>query len=191
MILHEFEGKKLFATYGILVPKGVLILKGEDGGQAYRMLDKWEVVLKAQVHERGRMERGLIRFCSSEDEVLLAAKDMRKQDVLAILIEEKLDIAEERYLSIAHNEKIGRPVLEFGFRNGERERHVLDIHADLDIPSAGFPHIPFAQAAWNLYRRERAVSLEIAPLVKTKDGVWVAADARILMNTTFQTFQHS
>ena len=179
MFLHEYEAKKFFEQYGILVPRGVLVLKGENAGQAYRTLGKWEVVCKAQTHDRGRFASGLIRFCSSEDDVLVATKDIWKQGVDAILIEEKLDVAEERYFSIVRDEESGQPILQFGVKGGEMERHVLDVRADLDIPSAGFPHIPFAQAAWNLYRREKARTVEADPLVKTRDGVWVAADARI------------
>lgn len=181
MNLYEFEGKKLFEKYGILIPRGVLILKGEDPTKAYRSLDRWEVVVKAQVHEQGRMEKGLILFCSSEDEILAAAKNIWKAGTSAILIEEKLEIAEEWYLSITHDEKSGGPILQFGRRGGEMERHVLDIRADSDIPSAGFPYIPFAQATWNLFRRENVLSLEIAPLAWTTGGAWVAIDARVVL----------
>ncbi len=183
MIFHEFEGKKLFERYGILIPRGVLVLKGEDAGKAYRTLDKWQVVVKGQTHERGRMERGLIKFCSSPDEALRACEEIWGAGVSAILMEEKLEIAEEKDFSIAFDEALRAPVLEYGSpaggRGGERERHVLDIHADMDLPSAGFPHIPFAQAFWNLYRREKATSIEVSSLARTSGGEWVALDARI------------
>lgn len=184
MELHEYEGKKLFEKYGILVPRGVLVLNGEDVSKAYRSLDRWEVVCKAQVLARGRMEKGLVRFCSSEDEVLAACEEIFARDIwgegaVAVLIEEKLEIEEERYLSIAYDATLNQPVLSYGVRGGEVERHILDIHADADIPSAGFPHIPFAQAAWNLYRREKALLVEISPLARISGGAWVAVDAKI------------
>ncbi|MEK7479147.1 MAG: ATP-grasp domain-containing protein [Patescibacteria group bacterium] len=181
MVLHEYEGKKLFEKYGILVPRGVLILKGEDAGKAYRTLDRWQTVLKGQTHERGRMEKGLVRFCSSEDEVLAAVKNMWALGVGAVLIEEKLEVAEERELSIAHDENLGQPVLEYGPRGADKERHVLDIHADADLPSAGFPHIPYSQAFWNLYRREKASVVAAKPLGRIPDSSWVALDVRVAL----------
>jgi succinyl-CoA synthetase beta subunit len=49
MNLYEFEGKKLFAKYGITTPKGVVIRRGDDVQKMYTELGVRDVVVKAQV----------------------------------------------------------------------------------------------------------------------------------------------
>src|SRR3989338_4035327 len=108
MNLYEFEGKHLFEKHGIAIPRGVVVRRGDNVRQAYQSLGVKDVVVKAQVLSGKRGKGGGIRFCSSAEEADFAVQDLfsaniRNQYVAAVRIEEKLDIAEEHYLSLTYD----------------------------------------------------------------------------------------
>ena len=111
MNLHEYQGKELFAKFGLPVSKNKVIKIAEDAIDACKDIggNKW--VVKAQVHAGGRGKSGGVKLISSpEDAVDFANQwlgkrmvtyqtDEQGQLVNAILIEECIDIAQELYLS--------------------------------------------------------------------------------------------
>src|SRR3989338_3162525 len=102
MNLYEFEGKNLFEKYGMKIPRGVVVRRGEDFATIYTNLGIPEVVVKAQVLSGKRGKGGGIKFAFSAEEVQKACAeiftmDLRGQYVAAVRIEEKLNIAEEHY----------------------------------------------------------------------------------------------
>lgn len=191
MNLYEFEGKKLFETYGIAVPKGVVIRRHDDVEKAYASLGVDRVVVKAQVLSGKRGKNNGIKFCSSLDEVRQAVYELfvshiRGQYVAAVRIEERLPIAEEHYASIIYDTNLKQPVLIYSRDGGvdieevsekDIKKTVLDIRQET-IESS----VPFAQELWNCFRHEDARVVEINPLVKLADGTWVAADAKIALD---------
>ena len=110
MNLHEYQGKQLFAEYGLPVSKGVAVdtpkqaveAAGEIGG------DRW--VVKAQVHAGGRGKAGGVKLVTSKDEIRAFAEkwlgknlvtyqtDENGQPVSKILVESCSDIDSELYL---------------------------------------------------------------------------------------------
>ena len=50
MNLHEFQGKELFAQYGLPVSNSKVIYEAEDAFKACRDIDGSKWVVKAQVH---------------------------------------------------------------------------------------------------------------------------------------------
>ena len=58
MNLHEYQGKQLFADYGLPVSNNKVIHRAEDAVDACSEIggDKW--VVKAQVHAGGRGKAG-------------------------------------------------------------------------------------------------------------------------------------
>src|ERR1700722_7127323 len=105
MNLYEFEGKNLFGKYGINIPKGLVVRRYEDIAEAYNSVGIANVVVKAQVLSGGRGKNSGIEFCSNVSEVKKAcdrlfSMTVKGQYVAALRIEERLDIAEEHYLSI-------------------------------------------------------------------------------------------
>ena len=116
MNLYEFEGKNIFAKYGIRIPRSVLIRRGDDVTRAYTALGIWKVVLKAQILSGKRGKNQGILFCSSPEETEKVCKDIFSQDLLgqhvtAILLEEQIEIAEEHYLSITYDTREKLPAL--------------------------------------------------------------------------------
>jgi len=110
MNLHEYQGKQLFAQYGLPVSKGVVAETPQEAVAAMAQIngDKW--VVKAQVHAGGRGKAGGVKLVSSKGEVEEFAKhwfgrnlvtyqtDAAGQPVHRILVEECTDIANELYL---------------------------------------------------------------------------------------------
>src|SRR3989338_3321482 len=132
MNLYEFEGKQLFAKHGIPVPRGVDIPRLGNARHAYQELGVRKVVVKPQVLSGRRGKAGAIRFCASADEAERAAAelfaaDVRGQYVAGLRIEEKLNIAEEHYLSITYDTNARQPVLVYSAAGG------MDIE---DVPEA-------------------------------------------------------
>jgi succinyl-CoA synthetase beta subunit len=110
MNLHEYQGKQLFAEYGLPVSKGFACGTPEEASAAADKIggDKW--VVKAQVHAGGRGKAGGVKLVSSKKEIEEFARkwlgqrlvtyqtDANGQPVSKILVESCTDIAQELYL---------------------------------------------------------------------------------------------
>ncbi|MEO6698194.1 MAG: ADP-forming succinate--CoA ligase subunit beta [Paraperlucidibaca sp.] len=110
MNLHEYQGKQLFADYGLPVSKGFAASTPEEARAAAERIggDVW--VVKAQVHAGGRGKAGGVKLVKTLDEVEAFARaqlgtrlvtyqtDAKGQPVSKILVETCTDIAQELYL---------------------------------------------------------------------------------------------
>ena len=110
MNLHEYQGKQLFAEYGLPVSQGIAVDTPEAAAEATKTIggDKW--VVKAQVHAGGRGKAGGVKLVDSAAEAKAFAEnwlgknlvtyqtDVNGQPVTKILVETCTDIANELYL---------------------------------------------------------------------------------------------
>jgi succinyl-CoA synthetase beta subunit len=110
MNLHEYQGKQLFAEYGLPVSSGIACDTPEEAVAAADKMggDKW--VVKAQVHAGGRGKAGGVKLVSSKSEIKVFAEkwlgknlvtfqtDEKGQPVSKILVEDCTDIDQELYL---------------------------------------------------------------------------------------------
>ena len=110
MNLHEYQGKQLFAEYGLPVSIGYAVDTPEDAAAAADKIggDMW--VVKAQVHAGGRGKAGGVKLVKTKEEIREFAShwlgknlvtyqtDENGQPVSKILVESCTDIAEELYL---------------------------------------------------------------------------------------------
>ncbi len=110
MNLHEYQGKQLFAEYGLPVSQGIACDTPEQAAEATKTIggDRW--VVKAQVHAGGRGKAGGVALISSAEEAAEFAKkhlgtrlvtyqtDASGQPVSKILVESCTDIDQELYL---------------------------------------------------------------------------------------------
>ena len=110
MNLHEYQGKQLFAEYGLPVSKGYACSTPEEAAAAADKIggDQW--VVKAQVHAGGRGKAGGVKLVKTKKEIEdFASKwlgqrlvtyqtDANGQPVSKILVESCTDIAKELYL---------------------------------------------------------------------------------------------
>ena len=110
MNLHEYQGKQLFAEYGLPVSQGYAVDTPQEAAEAAKQIggDMW--VVKAQVHAGGRGKAGGVKLVKTTDEIRDFAQqwlgknlvtyqtDENGQPVSKILVESCTDIAEELYL---------------------------------------------------------------------------------------------
>lgn len=110
MNLHEYQGKQLFAQYGLPVSKGVAAKTADEAAAAADTIGGTRWVVKAQVHAGGRGKAGGVKLVSSKEEIKEFANkwlgknlvtyqtDEKGQPVSRILVESCTDIAKELYL---------------------------------------------------------------------------------------------
>ncbi|MGY8869627.1 MAG: ADP-forming succinate--CoA ligase subunit beta [Pseudomonadales bacterium] len=110
MNLHEYQGKQLFAQYGLPVSKGYAVDTPEAAVEAVNKIggEKW--VVKAQVHAGGRGKAGGVKLVETPEaakefaahwlgkNLVTYQTDANGQPVTKILVETCTDIAEELYL---------------------------------------------------------------------------------------------
>ena len=111
MNLHEYQGKELFAKFGLPVSKNMVITSADDAVNACRDIGGKKWVVKAQVHAGGRGKAGGVKLVKTPKEAVEFANhwlgkrlityqtDSNGQLVNSILVEECTDIAKELYLS--------------------------------------------------------------------------------------------
>ena len=110
MNLHEYQGKQLFAEYGLPVSRGIAAETVDEAVSAAGAIggDRW--VVKAQVHAGGRGKAGGVKLVDSAEAIRAFAQqwlgqrlvtyqtDADGQPVSRILVESCTDIAQELYL---------------------------------------------------------------------------------------------
>ncbi|MCF7203452.1 ADP-forming succinate--CoA ligase subunit beta [Pseudomonas oligotrophica] len=110
MNLHEYQGKQLFAEYGLPVSKGYAVDSPKEAAEACDKIGGTEWVVKAQVHAGGRGKAGGVKLVRSKDEARAFAQqwldkrlvtyqtDANGQPVSKILVEAATEIDKELYL---------------------------------------------------------------------------------------------
>ena len=120
MNLHEYQSKRLFADYGIPVPRGIPVETADAAVAAAEELggDLW--VVKAQVHAGGRGKAGGVKLARSTDEVrehadaMLGTQLVTHQSgpeglpVNVVYVEEGSGIDRELYLSMLVDREVSR-----------------------------------------------------------------------------------
>src|SRR5436853_3032319 len=205
--LHEYQGKAILAANGFKIPRGSPARTAEEAVAAAAKLGG-EVVIKIQVWTTGRAGIGGVAFAKKPDEVRAHATRMLAMKVgqfpvEAVLVEEKIDIDREFFLSFAIDDAARAPMIIFAAGGGtgieERATSTRRIPCDVNrgpldstmseaVASSGLSPAHAEQLADSirkLFAAARGVearSLEINPLVLTKKGEFVAADCRITID---------
>src|SRR5215207_10280631 len=107
MKLLEFQGKELFNSYDIKVPKSYLAKDIEQAKLGSKKIG-FPCVLKSQLTVGGRGKAGAILKCKNEKELVekfdeLINKEVKGEKPMSILLEEMVNIKREFYLSIFLN----------------------------------------------------------------------------------------
>src|SRR5438067_11806961 len=205
--LYEYQGKAILAANGFEIPRGRAASSAEEAVAAAKELGG-EVVIKIQSWTTGRAGIGGVIFAKQSDDVRAHAARMLAMKVgqfpiEAVLVEEKIDIEREFFLSFAIDDAARAPMIIFaaGGGSGIEERAAatrripcdvnrgpLDSEVGEAVSSCGLSPAQakqLAQSIQKLFDAARSVearSLEINPLVLTKDGEFVAADCRITID---------
>src|SRR5437773_2779590 len=205
--LHEYQGKAILAANGFKVPRGRTASSAEEAVAAAKEFGG-EVVIKIQAWTTGRAGIGGVAFARKSDDVRAHAERMLSMNVgqfpvEAVLVEEKIDIEREFFLSFAIDDAARAPVIIFAVGGGtgieERaastrrircdvNRGPLDSAVDEAVDGSGLSPAHAKQlgdSIRKLFTAARSVearSLEINPLVLSKSGDFIAADCRITID---------
>jgi succinyl-CoA synthetase beta subunit len=205
--LHEYQGKAILAANGFQIPRGRAASTAKEAVAIAKELGG-EVVVKIQAWTTRRAGIGGVAFAKKPDDVRAHAERMLSMKVgqfpvEAVLVEEKIDIDREFFLSFAIDDAARAPVIIFAGGGGtgieERAASTRRIPCDVRtgptdtalseaVESCGLSskHAKvLAESIRKLFGAARSVearSLEINPLVVTKDGEFVAADCRITID---------
>jgi succinyl-CoA synthetase beta subunit len=113
--LYEYQGKELFARFGIPVSEGRLATTPGEARAAAEELGGGQVVVKAQVLTGGRGKAGGIKLAGSPEEAEAGAgeilgMDIRGHVVRKVWVEAASDIAREYYLSVTFDRGEKKPL---------------------------------------------------------------------------------
>jgi len=89
MNLHEFQAKKLFADYGMPVPKNTVISQMSELDAALTEIDDKKWVIKAQVHAGGRGKAGGVEIVNNKDDAKAFVKSMLGTQLVTFQTEKK------------------------------------------------------------------------------------------------------
>jgi succinyl-CoA synthetase beta subunit len=202
--LKEYEGKELFRRFGIPTTEGYLVSKPEEVREVISPL-----VVKAQVQAGGRGKAGGIRFASNMEQVHRAVSEIigmeiGGQKVTEALVEERVSIDREMYLSILLDRRSGLPKVMI-IKEGGMEVENADPSLLMDWPVSPFIGVPdyiareaaleiildsgptaqlaeILQKTWKLFWEMDCELVEINPLVRTHDGRMLALDAKVVLD---------
>lgn len=208
MRLFEYESKRILESAGVPLPTGRLVASPEEAEAAAREIGK-PVVLKVQVLATGRGKAGGVRFADTPEEANGVARAMLGMEIKGytvekLLVEEKLEIAQELYVAATYEEKTkgrlmmasesgGMDINEVAEKDPSRIKKVsmgawigmqpfqareLSFGLNLAGKTGSAAQSLFLKL-WDAFDTFDATLAEINPLVVTKDGRVIAADAHI------------
>ncbi len=205
--LHEYQGKAILAANGFKIPRGRAASNPDDAATVAKELGG-EVAVKIQAWTTGRAGIGGVAFARKPVDVRGHAARMLSMKVgqfpvEAVLVEEKIDIEREFFLSLAIDDAARAPVIIFatGGGTGIEERAASTRRIPCEVKSgpgdsavseavgscklSNAQSTQLADSIRKLFAAARSVearSLEINPLVLTRNGDFVAADCRITID---------
>ncbi|MEN6370437.1 MAG: ADP-forming succinate--CoA ligase subunit beta [Armatimonadota bacterium] len=208
MKIHEYQAKQLLAGYGVPVPVGKVCDNPKAAADFAKEIGS-PVVVKAQVHVGGRGKAGGIKLAKDPSEAESIAKAMLGSELKGlkiekVLVERAINIDQEYYLGITIDRNMQKNAVMVSAAGGvdieevaaTTPEKITKMHIDpsdglMDfqirrlILDAGLPRSIMAQATkflralYTAYIDADASLAEINPLVLTKEGEVIAADAKI------------
>ena len=218
MKLHEYQAKDLLARHGVSVPRGrVARSAGEAEAAAGELAGG--CVVKAQAHTGGRGKAGGIKLAAGAAQAGAAARELLGKrlvtgqtgpgglPVTALLVEERVAIARELYLSVTIDNAAGLPVVIASAAGGVDIEEVAAaqpeaLHRAHVDPACGLqpfqaralalavgldgellaPAVRLIGAVVAAFEASDASMIELNPLVVTKAGGLLAGDAKVALD---------
>ncbi len=217
MKLVEYRGKQLLESVGIRIPPGIITNNKSYINLSYHknkfsefFFEHNNVIIKAQIPYGYRKKHGLIKDSNDYDEALkiideMYRKEYQNQKISTLLIEKKLDVAEEYYISIIYDTDSRKPMIIFSRQGGIDIEDVLshrspimytvsileglhDFEAREIAKKAGindndiFVVSKFIQHCYDAFIQYDCRALEINPVIKTHGKLLYAGDAKITID---------
>lgn len=212
--LHEYQAKALLRQHGFTVPRGAAACTPKQAARIAADLAA-PVVVKVQAWTTGRKALGGVVFADYPADVEAQAKRLLAMKVgnfpvTEVLVEERVSIQDELFVSLALDDAARAPVILLSLEGGsgieERAGRVHRLPCD---PETGPDDAQLskligassvaeslrnrvAQAVRGVFevaKTYEARSLEINPLVTTTDGRVIAADCRMTIDD-YAVFRH-
>ena len=194
MKLFEFQGKELFKQYGIDIPNGAVVERKEE-------LDDINIpfpwVMKAQVLVGGRGKAGGIKFANDLEEAKkifdeLMAMEIKGEKVRRVLVEEKLSIEKEYYLSFFLDRSSRQYLMMFSYEGGvdieSMAEKIIKVYINplIGLQPYHLRRLPkevrnIASNLFKLFVEKDCELAEINPLA-IADGKAIAADSKIVID---------
>jgi succinyl-CoA synthetase beta subunit len=209
--LFEHETKTILHSYGIPTPNGRMALSADEAVKIATSM-RPPFVVKAQVLIAGRGKAGGILFAETPEQVGIVAGQLLRISineipVKQVLVEERISIAKELYFGITVDRR-ERRYAAIASTSGGMDIEEAAAKAPQSIikilisPQQGFTKADSRQVVDQLGYREGhqaeltqilislyragmdydAELIEINPLAETKDGGFVAVDARLIVD---------
>ena len=104
--LHEYQGKAVLAQAGLAIPRGQVARSPDEAAAAAKAIGG-PCVIKIQAWTTGRAAIGGVAFAETPEQVAEHARRMLQIKVgnfpvTELLVEEKLAIAHELFVSLSH-----------------------------------------------------------------------------------------
>ncbi len=219
MKLYEHEAKKIFAKYGIPIPKGEVATTPAKARQIAAELNV-PVVVKSQILVAGRAKAGGIVFADTPEETEVATEkllgaEIRGVRVPSVLIEEKISAQKELYFGITVDRSQrcfvavassdgGIEIEEIAAKMPEKIVKVFvnpiygfqPYHARQIARKMGYTAkqmLSLASTFFKLYRLAVDYDVELAemnPLMEKPNQEFVAADTRLIIDDN-ALYRHS
>ncbi|HEY8726727.1 MAG TPA: ADP-forming succinate--CoA ligase subunit beta [Gaiellaceae bacterium] len=219
MDLYEYQGKQLFARFGIPVSEGRLATSPEEARAAAEEIGG-PVVVKAQVLTGGRGKAGGVKLADGPAEAEAKARDILGLDinghvVRKLWIEQASDIAKEYYLSITFDRGTKQPLFMLTTEGGIEIEQVAEenpdalarLHVDplegfqpyqarrliygaaIEDPSEQKQLLGIIEKLYDCFVESDAMLTEINPLIVTPDGEVRALDSKFTVDDS-ALFRH-
>ncbi|TMQ51786.1 MAG: ADP-forming succinate--CoA ligase subunit beta [Candidatus Eisenbacteria bacterium] len=210
MNLREYQGRELFARYGLPVLPGQVASTPEEARDIAVQV-AGPVVIKAQVMVGGRGKAGGVKLASTPEEAFDRARDIlaltiKGLPVRKVLVAQAAEIARELYLAIVLDRSKKLPLVMFSSEGGvdieevarSTPEKIVRLHVPLDGLRAYQARALFqpvlregalvSQAAdvllklWRVYSDGDCQLAEINPLAITPAGKVIALDAKVILD---------
>jgi succinyl-CoA synthetase beta subunit len=210
--LYEYQGKQLFARFGIPTSDGRLATTPEEARAAAAELGG-QVVVKAQVLTGGRGKAGGIKLADDPDDAGATAEqilgmDIRGHVVRKVWIEKASEIAKEYYLSLTFDRGAKKPLYMFTTQGGVDIEEVAEkspealvrLHVDpfegfqpwqarrlifgagVDDPNEQKQILALVGKLYEAFVACDAMLCEVNPLIVTREGDVRALDSKFTVD---------
>lgn len=206
MKIFEHAAKELFKNNGITVPKGEVAGSAQEAEKIAQEMGI-PLALKSQVLIGGRGKAGGIKFTEESSQVAELAEqllrlEIKGEPVRKILLEEKLDVESEYYISVVLDRSSKKPLIMASTQGGmdieqvalETPEKLVKYHVNpleefqpyqareiaikMGVPNQLISKVGgFIWKLFTVFRKYDATIAEINPLVVTPNGL-IAADAK-------------
>ena len=190
MKIHEFQGKEVFKSFSIPVPRGYLVDDEQNSSEVLKKaladFNSDTIVVKAQIHAGGRGKGGGVKVCKGFDDAL---KNINKimgmqlvthqtgsqgQKVRKIYLEEAFSIKKEYYCAITLDRNLGKDVFIVSTEGGMEIEKVAEDTPDKIVktwidPLLGMKNFQARKLAFGLNFKDDAFKEAVSLFQKLYD----------------------